>query len=68
MLRNSNPASTYMPGAELGLHGDFYFHLDCSEGFGEADCEDALCLYFTSIFKVLDYVFSFSSLQESAHQ
>lgn len=57
-----------MPRAELGSDRDFYFCLDSLEGFGEADCEDALCLYFTSIFKVLDYVFSFSSLWESAHQ
>lgn len=41
-----------MPGAEAGFDGDFYFHLDCLESFGEADCEDALCLYFTSNFEV----------------
>lgn len=63
LLRNRNSASMYVSGAELGLDGDFYFHLDRLEGFGEADCKDDLSLYFVSIFKVLDFVFSFNSSQ-----
>lgn len=50
-----------MSGAELGLDGNFYFHLDCLERFGGADSRDDLCLYSTSIFEVLDFVFSFNS-------
>lgn len=61
LFRNSSSASVYMSGAELGLDGNFYFHLDCLEGFGEADSRDDLCLYSTSIFEVLDFVFSFNS-------
>lgn len=50
-------------GAGLGLDGNFYFHLERWEGFGEADCKDDLCLYFTCTFEVLDFVFSFNSSQ-----
>lgn len=63
LFRNSNSAALCVSGAELGLDGDFYFQMDCLEGFGEADCKDDLCLYFTSIFGVLDFVFSFNSSQ-----
>lgn len=49
-----------MSGAELGLDGNFYFHLDCLERFGGADSRDDLCLYSTSIFEVLDFSFNSS--------
>lgn len=63
LFRNSSSASMYVSGAELGLDGNFYFHLGCLEGFLEADCKDDLALYFTSISEVSDFVFSFSSPQ-----